>query len=72
MFHRKNTRQIWEQARLKVLPNTETCVKCSDCKPIYGFTSWDKSTPELIIVDKENAERLKHLEKVDGRLGRLK
>jgi hypothetical protein len=47
-------------------------VKCSDCKPIYGFTSWDKSTPELIIVDKENAERLKHLEKVDGRLGRLK
>lgn len=59
------------QERLKALPNTETCVKCSQVKGVVGFVAWD-SSPELIICDESSAEDLLKWEKSDGRMNRLK
>lgn len=58
--------------RLDVIPDTKTCVKCSDIEPLFGITVWDKTTPELLIVDEATAQRFWKLERLDGRLGRLK
>jgi len=58
--------------RLKALPNTLTCVKCSQVKPVVGITIWNKTSSELITVDESEARRLREMEKLDGRLNRLK
>ena len=58
--------------RLEALPDTQFCVNCSEEKPKIGFTDWDKKTPELLIVETEDFNRLEKLEKYGGRLGRLK
>jgi hypothetical protein len=57
--------------RLKALPDTTTCVRCSQEEAHMGLTVWDKSTSELVIVDSSEAERFKELEKYDGRMARL-
>lgn len=61
--------KIIPKKRLKVLPKTETCVNCSEVKPLVGFMVWDKKTPELAVM--EDADRIYRLERADGRLERL-
>lgn len=51
--------------RLKALPSTTTCVKCSQEKPKMGATIWDKTTPELIISNSEEIELIKTMEKMN-------
>ena len=60
------------KARLEILPDTNTCVKCSSIEKRVGIMAWDKSTPELLIVESVEAEVFWALERIDGRLGRLK
>jgi hypothetical protein len=59
------------QERLEVLPDTETCVKCSKHDAVVGVMVWNEGTPTLIISSAEEAKELKRLEKFDGRLNRL-
>lgn len=63
----KNCKQNIPKARLEVLPNTETCVGCSDAKPMMGFMDWaHKTAPELVMVntaDKENVRRAQRINK---------
>ena len=54
------------KARLQAIPGVKTCVKCSDEEPLVGITIWSDSTPEVIIVKREEAEELKRLEKTEG------
>ncbi len=58
--------------RLAALPNTTTCVGCSDEPAKHGFTVWDKTTPTLAILDGDELDELKRLERGDGRHTRLK
>lgn len=57
--------------RLAALPDTVTCVNCSEEQIKVGVTIWDKSTPSLEIMDQAEADRFGRLERLDGRLGRL-
>jgi hypothetical protein len=44
-------------ARLEALPNTRTCVKCSDVEPVAGHVYWDgKHTPILQVMSKQKTE----------------
>jgi hypothetical protein len=47
--------------RLKALPDTKTCVKCSQVQRVVGFTSWDKTTSDLVILNKDEADLCFHL-----------
>jgi hypothetical protein len=60
------------KARLKILPDTQTCVKCSRVEQVVGLTVWDKTTASMIPVPKKEAEEFWRFEKGDGRMGRLK
>lgn len=60
------------EERLEALPETTCCVKCSQESGMVGITVWDDGVPSLVTVSKEEAERHKALERIDGRLGRLK
>jgi hypothetical protein len=52
--------------RLKVLPNTTTCVKCSQEKPVLGMVIWDGNRAETITVNAEDMDKDKYLfESVD-------
>jgi len=51
------------RARLDALPETQTCVRCSKEEKRIGITIWDKTTPELIMVNGDEARRLWHLER---------
>jgi hypothetical protein len=53
--------------RLQVLPDTKTCVKCSQEEAHVGLTV----SSEVVIVDSAEAARLRELEKYDGRINRL-
>jgi hypothetical protein len=64
--------RVIPKARLKALPDTRTCVKCSEIKPKVGVTVWDKKTPEMVIIDEEGAKEFKHFENYGGRSNRLK
>lgn len=57
--------------RLEILPETKTCVKCSQEEALVGITIWDKNTSIFIPVKSEIAERFDQLQKIDGRLNRL-
>ena len=59
------------KARLKALPDTDTCVKCSEVAPMVGLTIWDKTSADLLVVDKSKAERLWELERADGFMTRF-
>jgi hypothetical protein len=56
--------------RLKALPNTTTCVKCSHAKPVLGTVVWDGNRAELITVNAEDMEQFKGFDWVDKRLGK--
>lgn len=60
------------QERLKILPETTTCVKCSKVESLKGFPVWDGTTSDLVIVSDTQAKQLQRYERNDGRLGRLK
>jgi hypothetical protein len=63
----KNCQKNIPKARLEVLPDTETCVGCSEAKPMMGFMDWaHKTAPELVMVntgDKENVRRAQRINK---------
>jgi hypothetical protein len=52
--------------RLEALPDTETCVKCSDEPVRVGFMDWyHKTAPELVIVS--GKENLRRAERINNR-----
>jgi hypothetical protein len=63
----KNCQKNIPKARLEVLPDTETCVGCSEAKPMMGFMDWaHKTAPELVMIntgDKENVRRAQRINK---------
>jgi len=63
----KNCQKNIPKARLEILPDTETCVGCSEAKPMMGFMDWaHKTAPELVMVntgDKENVRRAQRINK---------
>ena len=45
------------ERRLRILPNTTTCVKCSKVKPVVGFKVYShKCTSDVVFVDPDNKE----------------
>jgi hypothetical protein len=63
----KNCQKNIPKARLEILPDTETCVGCSEAKPMMGFMDWaHKTAPELVMIntaDKENVRRAQRINK---------
>jgi uncharacterized Zn finger protein len=57
--------------RLEALPTTETCVRCSTVEAVVGITVWDKTTPTLVTVNKEEADLYRRMELSEGRLSRF-
>lgn len=54
-------------ARLKILPNTNKCVKHSTTQAVSGFMSWEhKTTPTLNICSAEEREKVDKLTKRNG------
>jgi hypothetical protein len=54
--------------RLKALPDTRTCVKCSDVKAKVAFTVYShKTAPEIVFVDGNNDEGLRQADRADRR-----
>ncbi len=53
--------------RLEALPDTTRCVKCSDAEKKVGLGIGD-----MVVLDKDALARINELEKIDGRMGRLK
>jgi len=46
--------------RLKALPDTTTCVRCSDVKKIIGYNVYDhKTAPQLMFVDANDDEAVR-------------
>jgi len=60
------------QARLKALPGTQCCVKCSDVERKVGATVWDQNASDIVIMNQDELDRVNQLENSDGRMGRLK
>jgi hypothetical protein len=55
-------------ARLDILPDTQTCVGCSEVKakvvyPVYSH----KTAPEIIVVDGDNDEGLRLADRANQR-----
>lgn len=67
----ENCGQPIPRGRLEALPNTTTCVKCSMVKKKVAVTIWDDKTPDVLIVEADQAARFKELEYMDGRHNRL-
>jgi hypothetical protein len=64
----KNCEKKIPKARLEVLPNTETCVGCSEAKPMMGFMDWaHKTAPELVIVNPDDKENLRRAKRINSR-----
>jgi len=59
------------EARLKALPETTTCVKCSDTKKVHGFNVVEHKTGNWVqvIKDAEVFEELINLDKSRGLVG---
>lgn len=56
------------EARLEVLPNTETCVNCSTVQKHVGFMDWyHKTAPELVFVPADDKENLRRAIRVTNR-----
>lgn len=56
------------EGRLKALPKTLTCTKCSNVEPVVGHSIVSSKTEyaELQVVNKETGEALKELKKTFG------
>lgn len=56
------------EARLEILPNTETCVNCSTEQKHVGFMDWyHKTAPELVFVPANDKENLRRAIRVSNR-----
>lgn len=66
-----NCREEIPPERLEILPETKTCIKCSQEESLIGITIWDKTTPIFVAVNSQAAEMAGRLERLDGRLNRL-
>jgi len=51
------------EGRLKILPDTRTCIGCSQVKPVIGFKVFsDKVTSDVVIINPENTEEIRRAE----------
>ena len=52
-------------ARMRAVPHTTTCIKCSKERPYMGFMDWHhKTAPTLVMIpatDTENIRRARRL-----------
>jgi len=56
------------EARLKALPDTETCVSCSDAKKVKGFQVVEHKTGNYVqVVDEKTFRELARLDETKGR-----
>lgn len=63
-----NCKKQIPQARLEVLPNANTCVNCSDVKPMVGFMDWyHKTAPELVMISSGDKENLRRAQRINAR-----
>lgn len=64
----KNCEKKIPKARLEVLPDTDTCVGCSEAKPMMGFMDWaHKTAPELVMVNPADKENLRRAKRINAR-----
>lgn len=64
----KNCQKKIPAARLEALPGVETCVGCSDAKPMMGFMDWaHKTAPELVMVSTANPENVRRAKRINAR-----
>ena len=64
----KNCEKKIPAARLEVLPGIDTCVGCSEAKPMMGFMDWaHKTAPELVMVNTANAENVRRAKRINAR-----
>jgi len=55
-------------ARLEALPDTTTCVRCSQATTFVGFMDWShKTAPELVMVDSADSENLRRARRISER-----
>jgi hypothetical protein len=55
-----NCGQVIDQERLEVLPDTNSCAKCSTVERVVGFMTWPHKTGSyLAIVPANNSEALR-------------
>ena len=57
-----NCLNLIPEERLLALPNTQTCVNCSQEVAKVGITIWDKTTPHFFVVEPEVAQEYRRLE----------
>lgn len=56
----------WE--RIQTLPETKTCVKCSEAHAPRAFMVYDhKTAPRLILIDPQNKEAIRQAERANRR-----
>lgn len=54
--------------RLEAIPDTTTCVNCSNVKKKVGFMDfYHKTAPELVIVDSSDEESVRRARRVYNR-----
>jgi hypothetical protein len=54
--------------RLLAIPNTATCVKCSNVKEYVGFMDWEhKTAPEIVFVGGDDRENLRRARAINER-----
>ena len=54
--------------RLLAIPNTVTCVKCSNVKEYVGFMDWEhKTAPEIVFVGGDDRENLRRARAINER-----
>ena len=56
------------QGRVDALPNTTTCVRCSDVRAFVGFMDWGhKTAPEIVMIPAEDREGLRRAQRINCR-----
>ncbi len=56
------------QARLEILPDTETCVRCSKVKKKTVFPVFShKTAPEMVVIDSDDTESVRLAERAHHR-----
>jgi hypothetical protein len=63
MAHCIKCMDVINPLRVKALPNTKTCIKCSDVQRVYGHTiiSGKNTYSEIQLVDAETSAMLSKL-----------
>jgi hypothetical protein len=64
----KNCEKNIPKARQEALPGVDTCVGCSEAKPMMGFMDWaHKTAPELVMVSTANPENIRRAKRINVR-----